>query len=172
MPAWQFGVLIATGAELPAWAEALEEEEIGEAELQPSCLKMWIQLRLRPISVAAVVLKLRSMGLQLARMCCGHTHSHPCRSQAARGSWPLEKPQDVHAPAAGGSWDGQHLGGSSGWRMGSALKVIFERQQAENSWTLPAPQAFILSTSDHSYHCFFPSLFILSFCLFCVCAWA
>lgn len=151
MPAWQFGVLIATGTEIPAWAEALEEEEIGEAELQPSCLKMWIQLRLRPAFVAAVMLKLRSMGLQLAGMCCGNTCSHPCRYQAARGSWPPEKPRDGCAPAAGGCWGGQHLGETSGWRMGSALKVVCKKQKAQGSWTLPAPQAFIKSTSGHSY---------------------
>lgn len=120
MPAWKFGALIVMGAEIPVWAEALEAQ-----------LKMWIQLRLRADSVMAVTLKLRSVGFQLAGLCWSHTCSYPCRSQAGRGSWPPEKPWDGRGPAAGGCWGGQHLGGTSGWQMGSALKVVCKMQQAQ-----------------------------------------
>lgn len=59
----RFGDLIVTGAEIPAWAESLVEVELGEARLQPSCLKMWIQLRIKPASVAAVMLKAQIHGV-------------------------------------------------------------------------------------------------------------
>lgn len=74
MSAWQFGTLIATCTEIPAWAEP-QLAKIGEhSRLQHTCLKTQVQLALKLDFVAAVVLMPRLVGLHpvgcVRSFCC------------------------------------------------------------------------------------------------------
>lgn len=103
MSAWQFGGLIATRTEIPAWAESRLAEEIGEHRLQRGCLKMQVQLALKPVSGAAGMVMLRSAGSHGAGTCWGIGVCTPCCVVAipAGAGWEAPSGQPVRDRTAG-----------------------------------------------------------------------
>lgn len=103
MSAWQFGGLIATRTEIPAWAESRLAEEIGEHRLQRGCLKMQVQLTLKPVSGAAGMVMLRSAGSHGAGTCWGISVCTPCCVVAipAGAGWEAPSGQPVRDRTAG-----------------------------------------------------------------------
>lgn len=107
MSAWQFGGLIATRTEIPAWAESWLAEEIGEHRLQRGCLKTRVQLALEPVSVAAGMVMLRSVGSHRAGTCWGISGcTTPCCVVAipAGAGWEAPSGQPVRDSRHPAAW--------------------------------------------------------------------
>lgn len=131
MPERRFGDLIATGAEIPAWARVTGRSGAWRSQAPAQLLEDVNPAQNQTCFCGCVNVKSSNpwgySSLGRAGGSCSHTWSHPC-GVAAGGCWLLGKPRDGCAPSAGGQRGGRHSG------RGEPSKVAHGKHPQGSLW--------------------------------------